>query len=269
MVGLNLSMSTNTPSKEYWEKINLFSRQSSFLQEKIFRSPISYIFNGITDRFFKPDSQKKVLEIGCAPGHKLIAFAKRYGYAPYGVDYSASGVKAAREGFLKVNFPLENVFFADFFSENFQNAHQKEFDVVMSFGFIEHFKEVEEAVVAHLNLLKTDGLLLIMIPNLRGIYCPLLQFFAPHLLDLHNLSLMEYSTFAGVFKEKKLEPLFCNYYGLINFGLLQAQGKIRQCLLKILWRVQSLFNPLFSLIYRPALENRFTSPYLIFIGRKQ
>lgn len=255
--------------QQYWETVNAHRRISSRLEKGFFRSPITAIFTDITRPLFMPDPHKKIIEIGCAPGHKLADFARWYGYQPYGVEYTAAGVQTARETFTKHNFPTQNIFFNDFFDAYFQRTHHNEFDVVMSFGFIEHFDDPHSAIVAHLNMVKPGGLLLIMIPNLRGIYYPLLRLLAPDSLALHNLAIMNKNIFKKLFQKLGVRELFCDYYGLLNFGLLQARGSWRQALLKTLWRIQFLCNPFLSFVRHPMLENAITSPYLLYIGRKK
>lgn len=256
-------------SKQYWESVNARDRARPCFENGFFSSPIPAIFNDITDRFFISDGNKKIIEIGCAPGHKLTQFAARYGYEPYGVEYTALGADATRKTFMRHHIPPEHVFLKDFFDADFQRAHRYAFDVVMSFGFIEHFYDPRSALAAHVDMLRPGGLLLIMIPNIRGIYYPLLRFLEPHVLAIHNTEIMKKKIFQNLFQSIGMQELFCDYYGLLNFGLLQARGNFRTALLKMLWRMQSLINPVMSFFYHPLLENRTTSPYLLYIGRKE
>lgn len=257
------------PLKQYWETVNAHQRISSRLEKGFFRSPVTAIFIDIINLFFTPDPHKKIIEVGCAPGHKLVDFARRYGYKPYGVEYTAAGVHASRETFTQHHFPTQNIFFNDFFDAHFQRTHDRAFDVVMSFGFIEHFNDPRSVIIAHLALLKPGGLLLIMIPNLRGIYYALLRLLAPDRLAIHNLAIMDKHIFKKLFQELDTQELFCDYYGLLNLGLLQARGSWRQALLKMLWRMQFLCNPFLSFVRHPIFENALTSPYLLYIGRKK
>lgn len=261
----------NKTDKSHWEKINLFyntRHASAPLVNKfsIFSTPSQKILDSITDRFFMADQGKKVLEIGCAPGKRLSRFAKRYGYVPYGVEYTESGIEATKKEFQRSKFPVENIFCTDVFDYNFQRAHKEEFDVVLSFGFIEHFEDVDAAIKAHLNFLKPGGLLLVMIPNLNGIYYYLSYFLYKKILDIHNLSIMRLPVFCNLFSDVVLRKLFCGYYGVINFGMLQANGRLQSIALKFLQKTQALFNPVWGFCH--VLENRITSPYLLFIGRK-
>lgn len=255
--------------KQYWETVNAHRRIHSRLEKGFFRSPVTAIFTDIINIFFTPDPHKKIIEIGCAPGHKLADFARWYGYEPYGVEYTAVGVQATRETFAKYHFPTENIFLNDFFDAHFQETHSSEFDVVMSYGFIEHFNDPVSVIKAHLHLLKPGGLLLIMIPNLKGIYYAFLRLLAPDCLAIHNLAIMNKNIFKKLFQGLNTQELFCDYYGLLNLGLLQARGSWRQALLKMAWRIQFLCNPFLSFVRHPMLENALTSPYLLYIGRKK
>lgn len=256
-------------SKQHWEAVNARERISSRFEKGFFSSPIPAIFNGITDTFFVADSSKKIIEIGCAPGHKLVQFAARYGYEPYGVEYTAPGADAARKTFMRHHISPENIFFKDFFDVDFQRMHRNAFDIVMSFGFIEHFHDPRSVLAAHMNMLKPGGLLLIMVPNIRGIYYPLLRFLALHVLAMHNIEIMKKKVFRNLFQSLGVHELFCDYYGLLNFGLLQAHGFWRSALVRCLWRFQLICNPFLSALRNLILENSVTSPYLLYIGRKK
>ena len=261
----------NKTNKSHWEKIN-FSHNTrhvpASLVDKfsIFSTPSQKILDNITDRFFTIDQTKKVLEIGCAPGKRLTRFAKRYGYTPYGVEYTDSGVEITKKEFQYSNFSVENIFYADVFDLDFQHTHKEEFDVVLSFGFIEHFENVDEVIKTHLNFLKPGGLFLVMIPNLNGIYYYLSYFLYKKILKIHNLSIMKLPVFCDIFNGIALHKIFCGYYGVINFGMLQADGKLQSIVLKFLQKTQTMFNPVLSLCH--ILENHITSPYILFIGRK-
>jgi len=43
------------------------------------------------------------------------------------------------------------------------------FDIVFSMGFIEHFSDLDSIVGKHVELLKKHGILLLGVPNYRGI----------------------------------------------------------------------------------------------------
>ena len=189
----------NIASSSHWESINTerkFEKGPSRGLKAWWSMPASRdIFYRIADRFLTIDPTKRVLEVGCAPARRLIEFSSRYRYIPYGVEYTKAGVEATRLQFKRHSVPLKNCFFSDVFAPKFQQGQKNQFDVVVSYGFIEHFTDVKKVIDAHLNLLKPSGHLVIMIPNLNGIYTPLLRWLAPDLLAIHNLTIMTAASF--------------------------------------------------------------------------
>jgi len=212
-----------------------------------------------------------VLEVGSAPGHNLVRLHERFGLIPYGVEYSDSGYELNRRLFEACCLDTANVVKADFFSESFQAEYKNFFDVVLSFGFIEHFDEVGHVVEKHLNVLAKNGLLIIAIPNLRGLNRLLQRFFDSDVLAMHNLEVMDKERFAALFQSLQLTPLFCDHYGTINFGLFVTRktSPIRKVILVSLKILQLLLNWLLRLFLGSRnVECRFISPYLLYIGVK-
>lgn len=211
----------------------------------------------------------RLLEIGSAPGTTLLRMHDRFGYVPFGVEYSDSGAELNRETFRRHGVPATNVIHADVFSEAFQQEYREHFDLVMSGGFIEHFMDVREVIARHLSLLKPGGFLIITIPRLTKINYLLCRLFHPEVLALHNLHIMEYKNFAQLFEHSELQPLFCNYLGTFSFSLFNTrrpQG-LRHRLLRGCKKMQLLLNLLFRLTLRSrGLESGWSSPHLIFIG---
>lgn len=262
----------NITSRSHWEDINTIRRfrehRSRARWRKWFSTPPARKFlYQICRRFFPIDPRLKVLEIGCAPGRRLLEFTRQYHYQPYGVEYTEAGAKATREEFRAAGIPEDHCFHSDVFDPGFQLKFKECFDVVVSFGFIEHFTDVIEVIQTHLHFLKPGGRLLIMIPNLRGIYYPLTKFFSPDLLPKHNLNLMKRNVFKASFRSPDLEPLFVGYYGLLNLGMLQDRGGAKAWLLQSLRWIQVFLNPLLRLGH--SFENPVTSPYLLYIGKKK
>ena len=213
----------------------------------------------------------KVLEIGSAPGDHLVRLQERFGFEPYGVEYTKIGVDLNREVFLAHEIDPNNVIHDDFLSEELQQKYEGHFDVVISHGFIEHFTNPEPIVSKHLNLLRNDGLLVISIPNVRGINYLLGLVFNREVLPMHNLEIMEARGFARLFENQSVIPLFCGYYGIFNFGLTNTTDNIlKQSALAVLMKFQVMLNVIFRLLFaEKGAENPLTSPALIFIGKKR
>jgi SAM-dependent methyltransferase len=164
-----------------------------------------------------------------------------------------------------------NVIQADFFDPALQERYRGWFDVVVSRGFIEHFHDVEDVIRKHLNLLRSGGLLVVAIPNLRGINKPLSALFHREALAMHNQNIMTRERFASLFPSEQAERLFCGYYGTFSFYLFSAPpGSPMRVLLAACMKVQPVLNSLFRLLLEErGAESRWFSPTLLFLGVKR
>ena len=169
-------------------------------------------------------SGKRLLELGSAPGRRLVAWAQRFGFEPFGVEYTPHGAQLNRETFRRAGIDAQQVFEADLFSSSFQAQHAQSFDWVCSFGLIEHFSDPVEAIAKHVSLIRPEGYLMISIPNLTGLNLRLCRFFHPEVISIHNLAIMQRESFQELFSSFDLEPLFCDYLGLFTLGLQNAKA---------------------------------------------
>jgi len=230
----------------------------------------SYLFWNVICPQYLPKGPAKILEVGCAPGRKVIKFAKTFGYEPYGIDFSKPGIEATKELFIANGFDPENVTFTDFFDEKFVSNYKGFFDVVVSMGFIEHFTEADQAIEKHIQLLREGGVLLISIPNLRGINFALTYLLNREGLKRHNLDIMDSKSFISLYQHPELDKLFCGYYGKCYCGICISAEKIGSNLAKILGRIQQIADYiLMKLLPSGRFENSMSSPYLLYIGNKR
>lgn len=213
-----------------------------------------------------------VVEVGSAPGDFLVRFAKTLGADPYGIEYTSHGAAINRHVFAAAGYSIDKVIEADFFSDSFLKSNAGRFDIVVSRGFIEHFVDVKSVVERHVALLKEDGLLLILIPNLRGIYALWTQFFNPDQLPLHNLELMKDKNFRETCALPGLDVLRCGHFGTFSFWMFTAphQARLVNRFIRLLHIVQRGLNLLLRFAFgRNGCESALLSPNLIFIARKQ
>jgi SAM-dependent methyltransferase len=177
----------------------------------------------------------EVLEVGCAPGKWLAFMAKQFGLKPSGVEYSNAGMKATLENFRILNLAPDAIFTGDFF----QMKPPRQFDVVMSLGFIEHFSDVDSVVQLHLEWLKPGGTLVLGVPNFRGIYAPIQQVLDRQILEKHNLGIMSLEYFQGLCVRFPLQPVSIDYVGSFDPTLFFADyrfGNPLQILVRtVLW----------------------------------
>ncbi len=229
------------------------------------------VWNVLYPRYLPRRAGAKLLEVGSAPGTHLVQVHKSYGFDCYGVEYTPRGAELNRKVFRLNGLDPANVIHADFFSPEFQTRYRGYFDIVLSRGFIEHFRDVDRVLSAHLNVIAPGGMLAVTIPNLRGINYGLAWFFCKELLPLHNLDIMNGERFSKLFEAQGLIPLFCGYYGGFSFHVVDNRpagfkGPVRDVCAK----AQLVVNAAYRVFLKHGgAEHRWFSSHLAFIGVKQ
>lgn len=268
--------------ESYWNAVHSESTPSAAMQSapSAFRKWLRHVGrNYAADHFFNhclrplvKSGPLKIIEIGSAPGEFLKQCHDRFGFEPYGVEYSPVGARTNRDNFESWGLDPNHVIQADFFADDFQSEYQAQFDIVVSRGFIEHFVDLRPVIEAHSKLLKPGGTLVVSIPNLTGFNYILGLLTANEVYPLHNLSIMRKEVFGELFARTDLETVFCGYEGGVDFGIVDAglDSTLRNSIRKITRRVQWSLNVIFnSLFFGRVPETRYTSPYLLYIGRKK
>jgi hypothetical protein len=151
---------------------------------------------------------------------------------------------------------------------------RESFDVVFSAGLAEHFTQTADCIRSLANFLKPQGLMITSIPNLTGICGTIQKIVNRPVFDVHVP--LDKNALATAHERAGLQLIACEYFMSTNFGVVNLHGLppksinvfAKRALLALLtrfsyavWIVEKLF--------RPVPPNRFTSPYLICVARKQ
>lgn len=124
-----------------------------------------------------------VLEVGCAASAWLPFFHEQWGWRVEGIDYTASGCASARQNLALLDVP-GTIYEADVF--DFADTHQGRYDLVMSYGVVEHFTDPVEILRAMYNLLGPNGRIVVIVPHLRGLGGLLQKVISPAIYRRHN-----------------------------------------------------------------------------------
>jgi SAM-dependent methyltransferase len=107
----------------------------------------------------------RLIEVGCARSVWLPWFAREFGCEVTGLDYSPTGCEQA-EAVLNAAGVSGTIACADLF--NPPEALRGAFDVVVTFGVVEHFEDTAGTVAALAELATPGGVVLTIIPNMVG-----------------------------------------------------------------------------------------------------
>lgn len=221
----------------------------------------------IFDKYLPVNENFHVLEIGGAPGQYLIYMAKNFKYNVYSLDYSKVGNEYTFKNMAKARIPVK-VYEQDLFSENFSGSIPY-FDMVYSLGFVEHFNDLDVVVKMHTKFLKSNGILMLGVPNLAGIYQYFLKITAPHLLSIHNTDSMNIKRWDRFEKELNLTPIFKGYIGGFeprNMNKVEKNDPTVRFLHFIVKKMVWVFSPRFNFLRK--WNGRYWSSYMIGIYKK-
>lgn len=192
-------------SRQYWD--NLYRDHPLRAM-----APHDKIREWIEKQLQPSDSGGSLLEIGCFPGTYSAVFAD-LGYELNGVDW------AARTSELEPWFASRGYCVGRFVKDDFFNFQtDRKYDVVASFGFIEHFTAWEDVVERHIALVAEGGHLVLEVPNFFGA----LQRWTHRVLDResyerHHVPAMDVAKWARIAQERGLEVRFLGYFGGFDF----------------------------------------------------
>jgi 2-polyprenyl-3-methyl-5-hydroxy-6-metoxy-1,4-benzoquinol methylase len=162
---------------------------------------------------------KQILEVGAGDSMWLPYLARKYSGARFaGVDFSPAGCdrlarRAAAGKPVTIDIHNENMF-----AEN--SSLHGTFDVVLSFGVVEHFADLAAALLAKRRYLKDNGMMFTIIPNMAGSIGYLTRKFNRKVFDMHNPH--DLDSFLAGHRQAGLAMTSSGYLGSMNFGVLSS-----------------------------------------------
>jgi len=204
------------------------------------------------------------LEIGCAPGRWMEFVYRKLNYRIDGFEYLETASKKTSENLLLCNVPQKHF---KVVTEDFLVVEPNEkYDLVMSFGFIEHFDNYKEIFEKHLKYTKKDGYTVVGMPNFRGLnyYVQLLidKISGSKMIENHNIDMMDKNKMLQMIKETGQELIYIDYIGGFEFALFNMND-IKNPLMRISVK---LMNKFFSYIFY-STKKRYLASYMIFITK--
>ncbi|MFH0764096.1 MAG: class I SAM-dependent methyltransferase [Candidatus Omnitrophota bacterium] len=204
------------------------------------------------EEYFKilKNEEKNVLEIGCFPGSHLAVWGE-LGYELNGIDFYPRVSNELPHWLKSENYKVGNFYEVDFFKYNEKNK----FDVVCSFGFIEHFTNFEEVLNKHAFLVKEGGYLVISTPNYRGFIQRILH----SALDTasykeHYIPSMNPYLWKNIAERSGFHTIFCGGFGNFWFWANSEKANfIQKISIKLLLKTLPVLSRLPScLAYSPC-----------------
>lgn len=210
---------------------------------------------------------KSILEIGAGDSVWLPYLAKEFPSSRFvGVDYSDAGCALLSERAKQENANVR-VIHEDMFVE--ESPLHGSFDVVISFGVVEHFDNLGHVLAAKKRFLKPDGVMFTLIPNMAGALGALTRTWSREVYDKHNPH--DLDSFLRGHQHAGMEVIHGGYLGSTNFGVLSSCFPERKGLS---WQMSRVLVAMSLVIL--WIEDKFGdlptsktfSPYIYAISRK-
>lgn len=257
--------------KEYWNKVLSDAKLPRCNREDEYGYSITMKF---IHQVLKNNSFSTFLEVGCGSSGWLPYFSKKYDYHISGLDYSEIGCKLCEENLKMQNIEYGDIFCSDLFDDNCTQG--RNYDIIFTYGVIEHFDEPEEVIKKLTKHLNSSGIIITLVPNLNGMMGLLSKIFVPDIYHMHKVitkkKLLKYHI------SSNLQNVKTNYAGIFLLGVIPwirsknwlfREGSFQS---KISFRVLNLLNHILNYIFIRIPSNlgasRMFSPYVISICKK-
>lgn len=242
----------NLTSQKHWDE----SYQDLTFFKPSFSDPISRIIKAYVP---SDGVVRSVFEVGCFPGRYLSVFGDQGGVLN-GVDLTPRVLSDMPKWLIANGYKIGDFYGVDFFKLNCG----KTYDIVCSFGFIEHFVNYEEVLLRHLSFVSPGGMLILTTPNFRGAFQKMLhKFLDGNNLDRHYLPSMDPLAWKKILVDSGYEILFCGFKGGFDFW---ADSGSKGILKKSLTKILNLSGKIFRFF---PFNSGIFSPYAVIVARNK
>jgi cyclopropane fatty-acyl-phospholipid synthase-like methyltransferase len=201
---------------------------------------------------------KNIIEIGGFPGRYLAYIAAKYKIEPICLDYN-SNIDNCKYCFDEMGISNYELINADF--QKYET--QKQYDIVFSHGFIEHFNDYDKILDKHATFLNKGGKMMITVPNKRNIRYLYGLLLDNENLKQHNIACMRKKVFEDFAKRNNLEIISFSYFGGFPYAVHQELNFAQKILYKVLKTTFKIINPILE-----KYPNKYTCSLLICILKK-
>lgn len=237
--------------KRRWERKQL-DREQRGLQEHWLRQLIDVV---LRPQLLGRAGQNS-LEIGSGPGRISIELWRRLGLLPWGLEYTQAGVAAQKSLYRRFGLDETLVMQGDLMDDAWRRQHAGTYDLVASFGFIEHFSNPQDVVRKHLELLRPGGVLVVTVPNLNETtwYGWLVKRFNPPVYAIHNTRVCTSKALHDLATSLNLRIFHCGPLGGPDIGFVPDPRLASRCIARLLLVPNFIMNRLNHLVLGNRLK---------------
>ncbi len=224
--------------------------------------PENYLFYKQLSAIVANNKTKTAIELGGFPGYYAVFLKKHLKLNVTLLDYFVHPPITAQ--LLKTNGLAAtdiNIIETDLFNY----TPKIQYDLVLSCGLIEHFKDTADIINRHIAFVKPGGILFITLPNFKALNGWLQKQFDKANYDKHNIASMNPALLASICTAAGLRVIQVGYFGRFSLWLENEQQKpiLVRLLKKTLWIAGKIFTKIFP------FNSKWLSPYIILEAKKE
>ena len=243
-------MENNLTDRSFWK---------SFWESRIgliFKIKPNYVFGDLIGKIIADTKAQTAIELGGFPGYYAIYLKKYKGLSTTLLDYFIHPELVNK--LLSTNELKEgdiDIIEADLF--NYVPAEK--YDMVLSFGLIEHFNDTQFIIGEHLKFLKPGGTLFITLPNFKSVNGWVQRKFDKDNYHKHNISSMDPALLKSSCQALALKNIEVYYHGRFSVWLenKSEQTAIAKLLMKTIWLTGKIATRIIP------VESKLLSPYIV------
>ena len=243
-------MEQNLTDRSFWK---------SFWESRkglIFFIKPNYVFGNILAKLIAEKNVKNAIELGGFPGY-YATYLKKYEHLDttlfdYYIHQELINQLLEKNGLKSGDI---NIIEADLFNYK----PEKLYDMVLSFGLIEHFNDTKAIIETHLQFLKPGGVLFITLPNFKSVNGWVQRNFDKENYDKHNINSMDLQLLTDSCKQLGLKEVEAYYHGRFTVWLENKSERtgLTKALVKAIWVAGKVFTKIVP------VESKALSPYIV------
>ena len=248
-------MGTGLASEEFWEETYLSGVTVPSRPDPAFQ--FERVLGDALARHAPVRPGASVIEIGCAPATWLGFYAERFDARVTGIEYTAHGADLSRRNLAALGIDGEIV------QDDFFAVVPSPHDLVLSLGFVEHFDDLAGTFAHHAAFVAPGGMLVLGVPNYRGLMGVLQRLADRDHLAMHNTAAMDGALWRRLGGERGMHVAWEGYLDGPDPDII-AVGAGRRWVLGLL----ALLDVLRRLKVGPRLNGSKVSAYLLVVLRR-
>lgn len=223
--------------------------------------PQNYLFHQQLADIVKRNNVKTAIELGGFPGYYAVFLKKYLKLDVTLLDYFVH--EPITHQLLETNrLAKDDIDIIE--TDLFNYQPEKQYDLVLSCGLIEHFNDTEDIINRHIQFLKPDGTLFITLPNFKALNGWFQKTFDKANYDKHNIDCMDPALLKNIVENAGLNVVQARYFG--GFSLWLENEKEKSAAVRLFKKATWFVGKVFTKIV--PFDSRQLSPYIVIEAKK-